>query len=134
MPTDNFANLVGKALNRTGENMEKVARGTLLQATSSIVMRTPVRSGRARGNWQASIGSPANGETDNVDTQGQATISEAGDAISQSIGDEFYLVNNLPYIKRLEFEGWSGQSPEGFVRITLREIEAALEREARKAR
>lgn len=84
-----------------------------------IVMGTPVDTGRARGNWQASIGSAAGGEVIGSDKSGGATISKAQPDIENAPGTVFYISNNLPYIYRLEFEGWSQQAPAGWVRYSI---------------
>jgi hypothetical protein len=86
----------------TEQNAEQAFRALVLDIFRNIQIRTPVDTGRARGNWQVEF----NG------TQ-EATI-----------------YNNLPYIERLE-NGWSQQAPAGFVRVTLSEFERKLNQAAR---
>lgn len=75
--------------------------------------------GRFRGNWQFTIGAPADGELDRIDPQGAATIAalKAGVA-SLTAGQTAYLINNLPYAIPLEY-GHSQKAPGGMVRITV---------------
>ena len=68
-----------------GDRMDKVVRGTLLDLSRRIVLRTPVGNpslwqgppppgytgGQARGNWQASISSPASGQQRQSTKQGR---------------------------------------------------------------
>jgi len=124
-----------------GDRMDEVVRGTLLDLSKRIVLRTPVGNpslwqgppppgytgGQARGNWQASIGSPTNGMTDTIDKSGTATIAGIAGDTHLAPGNVWYLVNNLPYISKLEFDGWSTQSPEGMVRISLRELDRSID-------
>ena len=42
-------------------------------------------------------------------------------------GQTIYMVNNLPYARRLEY-GWSKQSPSGVVRITVQNYTRYLEK------
>ncbi len=95
-----------------------------LEALRRIVLKTPVDTGRARGNWQTSVGSPAEGEVSTVDTTGFATIA-AGEQRLTSLGpfQVTYVTNNVPYIQRLE-DGHSPQSPPGhMIQGSIHEIE-----------
>lgn len=98
---------------------EKQVRYLCLDLFKNVVQGTPVDTGRARGNWQATINTPATGSTEKTDKQGGATISAGSNAVSQAAGNVFYITNNLPYIYRLEFEGWSKQAPSGWVRTAI---------------
>ena len=124
-----------------GDRMDEVVRGTLLDLSKRIVLRTPVGNpslwqgppppgytgGQARGNWQASIGSPASGTTEATDRSGTATISGIAGDTHQAPGNVWYLTNNLPYIGKLEFDGWSTQAAEGMVRVSLRELDRSID-------
>ncbi|RON86754.1 hypothetical protein [Pseudomonas fluorescens] len=75
--------------------------------------------GRFRGNWQFSIGTPAEGELDQVDPAGGVTLAKLRLQVEHlTIGQTAYIVNNLPYAVPLEY-GHSKQAPGGMVRITL---------------
>lgn len=96
-----------------------------------IVLGTPVDTGRARANWQASIGAAVGGEVIGTDRSGSTTIAQAQPDIEKAPGTVFYISNNLPYIYRLEFEGWSKQAPSGWVRYSIeraKQIAAKLPR------
>lgn len=95
-----------------------------MQALPGVVQKTPVDIGRAKGNWQTTLSTPADGETAREDKGGNATIS-AGSAVIERLefAGTVWLSNNLPYIGALE-DGSSGQAPNGMVRVTLGEIEA----------
>lgn len=75
--------------------------------------------GRFRGNWQFSIGAPAEGALDQIDPAGGVTLAKLRLQVEQlTIGQTAYIVNNLPYAVPLEY-GHSKQAPGGMVRITL---------------
>ena len=123
-----------------GDRMDQVVRGTLLDLSRRIVLRTPVGNpslwqgppppgytgGQARGNWQASIGSPASGTTEATDKSGTATIAGIAGKTQQAPGNVWYLANNLKYISRLEFDSWSTQANEGMVRVSLAELQRSI--------
>ena len=95
---------------------------------SSIVKKTPVDTGRARGNWQVTVGAPA---SDEVETTRKTP--KGREIIPEPNGDEsIFITNNLPYITKLEYggyttkgetektiNGYSKQAPEGMVGVTL---------------
>lgn len=83
--------------------------------------------GRFRGNWQFSIGAPAEGELDQVDPAGGVTLAKLRLQVEQlTIGQTAYIVNNLPYAVSLEY-GHSKQAPGGMVRITLARFQQIVE-------
>jgi hypothetical protein len=99
--------------------LQKVA----LELLSRIVYKTPVDTGRARGNWQVTLDTPATGyNTDKKDGTGTAAIAEGVSVITQAPNDGLiWITNNLPYIERLE-NGWSNQAPAGMVKVALEEV------------
>lgn len=128
---------INRFIEKAGKNGRAVAAKIVLDMGTNIVLRTPVgdplvwkhpapagyAGGRARGSWGYGFNSvPA--PVDQIDESGQASIGRisAGVAASTPPGVH-YIVNTLPYIKRLEFDSWSKQAPEGMVRVTIREFQ-----------
>lgn len=106
---------------RTNRDADKTVRAVLVSLTNGVVLRTPVDTGRARANWQASVGSSIGGTTDKNDPSGSGAISAAQASITEAPGKVWFLANNLPYISELEY-GSSQQAPGGMVRLTILEI------------
>lgn len=101
---------------------ERAMRELVLEVAQRIVRRTPVRSGRARGNWQVSIGGPPTRETGKLDKSGRRTMNLINTQVERwRSGLRLFLVNLVPYINRLE-HGWSKQAPQGMIKITTAEI------------
>jgi hypothetical protein len=113
---------------KTERKLDEVPRKVVFEMFRKIVLKTPVDEGRARSNWQPSIGSPATGTFDTLDKDGNATIAKAKAILATAnAGDTIYLSNNLPYIRRLE-EGYSQQAPAGMVALTVQEFAAIVKR------
>jgi hypothetical protein len=124
-----------------GDRMDQVVRGTLLDLSRRIVQRTPVGNpslwasappagytgGQAKGNWQASIGSPETGTTSTIDKSGAATIASINGKVQNAPGNVWYLTNNLPYVSTALEYGSSTQAPTGMVRISLRELDQSID-------
>lgn len=120
---------------RIPDRADQITRQIALAADRTLVMATPVDTGRARANWQASLGAPATG-TINAEPGRGASVgvatAQAGAVIAGYQGGPnaaIFLTNNLPYIVPLN-DGHSKQQPEGFVERAL----AVVERAARRAK
>jgi len=109
-----------------------------LELFTSVILDSPVGNptlwkskppknyagGTFRNSWYVSIGTPSDG--------GERAPNKAGaDSLRdlQGIGDAgnvTMLTNNMPYGIRLEYEGWSKQSPAGFVRVNVARVAESL--------
>jgi hypothetical protein len=67
-----------------------------------------------------------------IDSNGSATISRAKNAIAISAGEKYYIVNNMPYARRIEYEGWSSQAETGMARRTVVNFKKIVQAEAKK--
>ncbi|RLB68701.1 MAG: hypothetical protein DRH08_00150 [Deltaproteobacteria bacterium] len=148
---------------RFNEAVERTAKGLTedqlvlfhkkihLDGLRRIVLKTPVLTGRARGNWQTTIGIPASEEIDRESKRGTDVIGAEG-LVKLAFLRAFqvsWITNNLPYIEVLErglypktvkrgtlvpkrrggsrYEirssgGFSKQAPQGMVAITVAEL------------
>ena len=87
------------------------------------VLRTPVDTGHAKGNWQTTINNTTEEELDIEDKNGLATITK-GRATLASLKpfQTVFVQNNVDYILGLEQGTGSKQAPEGMVAVTLAEL------------
>jgi hypothetical protein len=122
-------------VDRTKGNLNAAVRACALEITARIMVRSPVDTGRFRGNWMIDCDVvPTGFDWDKQDPSGGGVIAEATAKLSgYQIGDRIRLRNNLPYSVALEY-GHSDQAPQGMVRVTLVEFGAISSRAARKAR
>jgi hypothetical protein len=103
------------------EDLVKFIRSVCLETFKRVVQRTPVDTGRARGNWQVEINAPAAGT---IEADQWASVFERGDAMLASIPpfSVVHITNNVEYVFYLEYVRRSKQAPNGFVEITLQEM------------
>jgi hypothetical protein len=93
------------------EKYDRVIRGTVIQLSTRVVMRSPVDTGRFRGNWQVTAGRPGGGPTMKTDKSGNATLAAMKAAIpANPQGQSIYITNRVPYALLLE-NGHSKQAP-----------------------
>ena len=110
---------------------ENMVRATLFNLSYRIIKESPVDTGRFRGNWQASVNTPKVTQLKRKDRTGTSTITAVNNVLGKfSMGQTFYLTNNLPYARRLEY-GYSKQAPSGMLRINVMRVQSELEK-ARK--
>jgi hypothetical protein len=122
----NFALDVSKWVKKANGNTTLVLRKVALDMFGRVIQRSPVDTGRFRGNWQCAIGHDPAGTSENTSNpMGQI----AGVVGSAKGNDAIHLVNNLPYGPRLE-RGWSKQAPSGMIGVTITEFQAAVDRAA----
>jgi hypothetical protein len=122
---------------KAGGLADNQVRAICFELAKRIDEKTPVDSGRLRGNWQATIGAPATGE---INRTGSALAANMA-AIRDAPGKVFYYVNNLPYAAVAEFgqwgngpystvkttrDGYSVQAPYGMVRVTINKLQRAF--------
>jgi len=117
-----------------------IQKKIVLDALTRIVLRTPVDTGRARGNWQVSIGAPIKDiiddprwkkkrESKSFQSRMKSRRSSDSKVINKANGilsklppyQQVWISNNLNYIEGLE-KGNSKQAPKGMVSITVEEL------------
>lgn len=114
------------------QNTERAVRRAAIAADQAAVTRTPVDTGRARGNWQVAVGSPALQPVAVGGPQAANAALAQGKAVISGWklgGGSIYITNNLAYIVPLD-NGSSQQAPAGMSQFA---IQAARE-ELRKAK
>jgi hypothetical protein len=90
--------------------------------------------GRSRNSWMYSFGAPDNTQPHPMSEEykGDQTGSESKARLNVLKSPQHgafgvhYISNNLPYMHRLEFEGWSKQAPAGMVRVSVAEFQQFL--------
>lgn len=108
------------------KKVERTVRAVKLELFRSVILDTPVDTGRARGNWQATLDSPATEETENE----SMSVALAGVAANLGkVNDVSFLANNLPYIEELE-DGSSKQAPAGMVRRNMARVQRLINEQA----
>lgn len=81
--------------------------------------------GTFRANWQLGVDAVPSGVISVPDATGETARARVAATIpEEAFGHVYYLVNNVPYAYRLEFEGWSPQapSPGDIVAVSVSEV------------
>ena len=104
-------------------NADAAVRGIVLEVQSRLILRSPVDTGRFRGNWRYSVGQPAEGTVETGGTSESPAPPPDAPALvpGEGMGRVHFLTNNLPYAMALE-RGHSTQAPQGLVALTVMEF------------
>jgi hypothetical protein len=144
MPNDftNFIRRIKLRADNLPREVGKVVRLAALAIDQTIVMATPVDTGRARSNWLVSLSTPREDMIEAyapipkmVSTPGsrlreranaQAALNQGQAQIAaRQPGEAIFISNNLPYIQRLN-DGYSAQAPAAFVAASIDAAVAAV--------
>lgn len=122
-----FSKRLGILAKLVAKNAEEDVRGAALVADSTLVLRTPVDTGRARANWLPSIGIPDGRTLDETDPSGASAIERGRNLIGRwTLKDgPMYFSNSLPYAPRLD-NGYSQQAPAGMTTFAISAARAYL--------
>lgn len=111
------ATLRGRAL-RLSVNLPSIVKKAASVMVERVIHTTPHDTGRARAQWNVSIGAPDTSVTAETDYDGDQTIAKGQATIAAATqlapGAAIYITNSLDYIEALD-SGWSQQAPAGMV-------------------
>lgn len=107
------------------EQITQRVRVIAMAMLNEIVLRSPVDTGRFRGNNIVSVGAPVYTNTANVDPTGAETINRGLSAMSGlEPFTQVFIQNNLPYAVPLE-DGHSKQAPAGIYAVSFNGVAQA---------
>jgi len=116
------------------ETARQTARSAVGEMLTAVAVQSPVDTGFFQSNWQTVI------EANDLDPNG------VGNRGLNQVRNEIWTVlerwdpkrtlmfyNPTVYGPRLEYDGWSGQAPNGFVRVNAARWPFFLKQAARRA-
>lgn len=106
-------NNLGKVLTTKVTNVSELQyKAFAFDLFGEIIKVTPVKSGRARGNWHIDVENP------DYEITNSTTPSVPNYALDVRGFPNVYISNGLPYMERLE-DGLSRQAPNGITKVAL---------------
>jgi hypothetical protein len=124
---------VKKAIAKTKADSNIRVKAIFFDGLSEIIKETPVDTGRVRNNWFLTTREPSSKVRVGKNQGGGASFTQLKKIPKRVLGKRVYFTNNLPYIKKLEYGGYSKksktgktkngfsiQAPNGFVRDQLK--------------
>lgn len=86
---------------------------------------TPIHTGMHRSFWDAEIGAVPSGAPAGSPDESLSRMLDKAQALE--VGETWNAANGGPAIGRLEFDQWSDQAPDGFVRPAARAIQQIVD-------
>ena len=119
----NFSKLIQKS----NADVDELVRQVAQKLGASIDKISPVDEGRFRGNTNPSVVEMDLRTDYPPDPEGTAAIERLETVLNGwKRGQTIYIVNSLPYARRLEY-GWSQQAPSGVFRHAVQKYSEFLE-------
>ena len=107
----------------TEEAMTGALRDIVVKVGTTVINFSPVLTGRFKGNWQMTVGSPSKNSLNVEDPDGAETIADLKIMASTlNPGEIAYIVNNITYGYNIETIGWAQTPPYMPVQRTLSEF------------
>ena len=125
MTAKQFTLQLNKEIADTEEKIEDAIALIALDSLRGVVRKSPVDTGRFRGNWIVSKNAANTTSSQVTDKNGGQTITKGSgviDTFKMNTDSRIIIQNNLPYANRLE-NGWSKQAPNGMVALTVAEMQ-----------
>lgn len=110
------------------DDLSKLHRATAIAILNKVIERSPVDTGRFRGNHILSLATPNTGVKDTDDKSGSVTLAAGLSVIGGIAKGEYpliYIQNNLPYAQVLE-DGSSQQAPLGIYSLAVQDVKTNL--------
>lgn len=119
--TVSFKADLDKFAKKTEVNIETVVRKIAFEIYIGVTKKTPVDTGRAKGNWNIGTGSIDLSINENASSTAQGSAGRLSEPKKGTGKKAIYISNNLPYINALE-NGSSEKAPNGMVSLTMNEM------------
>lgn len=130
----NFLDTINEWVEATENRIDETLQTITIKVGESLIMLSPVDTGRFRGNWQLTIDGTSANSLVRYDQDGSSTLAMlASKAKTFTAGQVAYIQNHVLYGYDLEYgtyngptqkvteEGFSTQAPSGMVRVTTTE-------------
>jgi hypothetical protein len=119
------------------QKADRFYQALVLDTVRRIILRSPVDTGRFRGNWRLSTATPDTTVNGDVDPTGAGLLARAQRFVLRlRLADDAIIANSLPYAATIEYGGYpnpskgtktvggfSRQAPAGVVGVTVAEVQ-----------
>lgn len=112
---------VGDIGNYAEQQLEKLLRVAVFETDARLKAASPVDTGRFRASWQVGENAAPGGIAPEGGYSTAPALSRIGYQ-QERVGNVYSVHNNLPYAERLA-QGWSKQSPAGWVQGVAKDIQ-----------
>lgn len=114
-------------------DVQEFIQQSVFEIYRGVTFKSPVLTGRFKGNWSVSVGSPLFSDDENAtstpyhENASNVTDGSLTNYLLQIDGTKpVYITNGLPYAARLETGYSRTQAPNGMVDVTLTEYRAFI--------
>lgn len=136
MPITNLSAKLTEFRKLCNDRSKTVVSKSLIRTGTSIIVESPVDTGRFAANWMFAFGAAdettKDGAFSGEGEKAGGITKLAGELSGLELGQVFFMTNSLPYAQRLE-DGWSAKSSKMVARA-VNSFPAILAEEIGKAK
>lgn len=111
------------------DDLSKLHRAIAIELLTRVIRRSPVDTGRFRGNHILSLSTADTSTTDTVDENGSTTLAAGLSVVGGIAKGQYpliYIQNNLPYAQVLEDGSSKDQAPLGIYALAVQDVKNNL--------
>ena len=130
-----FKKNLDNEIKRQQEEQKKEYKSIVFELYSTVQKNTPVDKGYLRTNNILSVNQRSYDQLDIIKDESELLSEAKGKLNSMTLkdGSTNFIQNNMPYADRIEYEGHSSiKAPQGFYRISLKQVQRAVARSRRE--
>ena len=106
-----------------------------IRVGNMMITASPWDKGSFKNNWNTENNAISYDTSKPDNTSGSTAMNELAVTFANAdLGDYVTFNNPMPYGPRLEYDGWSDQAPNGFVRVNAAKWPAIVQEEILKRR
>lgn len=103
---------------RFEENTGRVIILATQMMVTQIIKSTPYLTGRAQAHWRVALNGRPGGYSPTLTSSPNPPV-DISPIQGWKPGDNIHIYNKAPYAYKLEYLGWSSQSPSGMMRVNI---------------
>lgn len=112
------------------KDLNEIPAAVVLRIGNQTVLQAPVAEGFFKNNLNSSIGEISYMTDAPSDVNGAKSLQGLAETFSIfGTGMVGYFTSSMPYARRIEYDGWSQQAPNGVFRINIRKAPRYLREE-----
>ena len=114
-----FGDDIRKYAEKQKRNLDEVVVESLIDLSASVIIKTPVKEGILVNSWRPTTAAPSSSDKPFASAEAQMAAIESRLLFTVDRKGVYYLVNNQPYARPIEFLGHSQKAPNGMLRISI---------------
>lgn len=106
-------------------DLEEIPRKAVIVLATEVIVNTPVDEGTLRGDWSIGVNAEPPARNGTTTALSEAELAQALSTLG--LGGHVRFYNQMPYARRIEYEGWSPQAKNGMLQPAVKRWDLIVE-------